>query len=172
MQSSGADDESNRCHVLSDPHAFREWVPQDEEDKDEFTNVDSQHRNINLKLGFSLKTYPIFFFFCRGTRIVISELNLRGNRVVMIFFSRESRVFGWWENLGFDQFVWLYMFLKASIFRERGKWVEGWLWNLGMDFPFSKLWINFYFYFFFIHLKFSQETNKDYLYNQFVILLI
>ena len=26
--------------------------------------------------------------------------------------------------------------------------------------------------FFFIHLKFSQETNKDYLYNQFVILLI
>ena len=28
------------------------------------------------------------------------------------------------------------------------------------------------FNFFFIHFKFSQETNKDYLYNQFVILLI
>ena len=26
--------------------------------------------------------------------------------------------------------------------------------------------------FFFIHLKFSQDTNKDYLYNQFVIFLI
>ena len=27
-------------------------------------------------------------------------------------------------------------------------------------------------FFFFIHLKFSQDTNKDYLYNQFVIFLI
>ena len=27
-------------------------------------------------------------------------------------------------------------------------------------------------FFFFIQLKFSQDTNKDYLYNQFVILLI
>ena len=29
-----------------------------------------------------------------------------------------------------------------------------------------------FFFFFFIHLKFSQETNKDYLYIWFVILLI
>ena len=29
-----------------------------------------------------------------------------------------------------------------------------------------------FFFFFSIHLKFSQETNKDYLYNRFVILLI
>ena len=28
------------------------------------------------------------------------------------------------------------------------------------------------FNFFFFHFKFSQETNKDYLYNWFVILLI
>ena len=27
-------------------------------------------------------------------------------------------------------------------------------------------------FFFFIQLKFSQDTNKDYLYNQFVIFLI
>ena len=79
-------DESIGRHVLSDPHAFRERVPrdlenwwdpftvsvievdvvvvgveQDEEDEDEFANVDSQHGNIGLELGFSLKTRPIFF---------------------------------------------------------------------------------------------------------------
>ena len=32
--------------------------------------------------------------------------------------------------------------------------------------------VRFNFFFFFIHLKFSQETNKNYLYNRFVILLI
>ena len=32
--------------------------------------------------------------------------------------------------------------------------------------------VRFNFIFFFIHLKFSQETNKDYLYNWFGILLI
>ena len=57
-----------------------------EEDEDEFANVDSQHGNIGLELGFSLKTRPIFLFFRRGARIAISELNLRGIRGVMIFF--------------------------------------------------------------------------------------
>ena len=33
-----------------------------EQDEDEFANVDSQHRNIGLELGFSLKTRPIFLF--------------------------------------------------------------------------------------------------------------
>ena len=37
-------------------------VEQDEEDEDEFANVDSQHGNIGLELGFSLKTRPIFLF--------------------------------------------------------------------------------------------------------------
>ena len=32
--------------------------------------------------------------------------------------------------------------------------------------------VRFFFFFFFIHLKFSQETNKNCLYNQFVIFLI
>ena len=62
------------------------------------------------------------------------------------------------------------MFLEASIFRERqtdglkGD-SETWVWTfllVSCEFIFI----------FFIPLKFSQETNKDYLYNWFAILLI
>ena len=64
------------------------------------------------------------------------------------------------------------MFLEASIFRERQTdGLKGdseiWVWT------FLLVSCEFIFIFiFFIPLKFSQETNKDYLYNRFAILLI
>ena len=63
------------------------------------------------------------------------------------------------------------MFLEATIFGERERETDGlkggskiWEWTfllVSCEFIFISIFI----FIFFIHFKFSQETNKDYLYN-------
>ena len=166
VQSSDIDDESIGCHVLFNPHAFRERVPLDLElvgpihylghwGQRRCGRSQARWRRIRQHGLATRKYWPWIRVFLENP-------------------SHESRVFGWWENLVFDRFVWLYMFLEASIFRERetdglkGDF-EIWEWTFLLV---SCEFIFIFIFIFFIHLKFSHETNKDYLYNWFVILII